>query len=154
MRFLSDGLSTEAILCGCRALSSQELLVDLVDAACRAYAWPNREEMLALVMDREAKMSTGIGLGIAVPHARLEGVDQVYIAVACIPEGLDFRSSDRKPVKLAILLVSPVSGAMAHVQTLAMISRIAKTVVDQLSGAANPEEFLALLTQWEQARRT
>ena len=154
MRALSDGMSPDAVLCGRRFLSNQGLLVDLVDAACRAYSWPDREEILSLVLDREAKMSTGIGLGIAVPHARLEGVDRVHVAVACVPEGVDFCAPDRKPVTLVMLLVSPMSGAMAHVQALALISRIAKTAVEQLSGAADPEQFIALLTQWELARKT
>jgi len=148
---LSESLSPAAILCGCQISSRDEILEKLVMAAAEAYGWDDGPAIAAMVRDREAKMSTAIGLGIAVPHSRLERLERIHVAIACVPEGVDFRAPDRKPVKLVLLLVSPVSAAGLHVQALAMVSRIGQAVVDRLVGAGDPSELLTILGEWEAA---
>ena len=146
---ISEIIAPEAILCGCRIHSRDELLGEMVRVAAKVHSWTNAEELTAMVIDRECKMSTGIGIGIAVPHARLETVDRIHVAVACVPAGVDFRSPDRNPVRLALLLVSPVAAACVHVKALAAVSRIAQTTVDRLVVSATPEDFLETLRGWE-----
>jgi nitrogen PTS system EIIA component len=146
---LSENLSAAAILCGHRADSREEVLDRLVTAAAAAYGWDDGPTLSQMVREREAKMSTVIGMGIAVPHSRLERLDRVHVAVACLPSGVEFNSGDRKPVRLVVLLVSPLAAAGLHVQALAMVGRITESLVEGLVGAATPAAFLDVLTAWE-----
>jgi fructose PTS system EIIBC or EIIC component len=149
MILMSEILSPGAILCGCPFLSRDELLDELVGVAAREYGWTDGEEVARRVREREAKMSTAIGLGIAVPHARMEGRSLVQVAVACLPAGLDFGASDGKPVRLVLLLVSPVSAPGIHVQALATVGRISPQLVESLVHSRTPDEFLRILGGWE-----
>lgn len=149
MLLLSQILAPGAILCGCQFLSQDDLLQELVGAAAREYGWTDGEEVARRVREREAKMSTSIGLGIAVPHARMEERAVIQAAVACLPGGLDFRSPDGKPVRLVLLLVSPVSTPGIHVQALAAVSRISPQLVERLVRSSAPDEFLRILGEWE-----
>ena len=146
---LSEVLPPRAILCGCRIPTREALLDELVGAAARAHDWTDGEEIARLVREREAKMTTAIGQGIAVPHARREDRERIAAAVACLPGGIDFQAPDRKPVRLVFLLVSPLAAPGLHVQALAAVSRIPPQVVERLVGAPSPEAFREALVGWE-----
>lgn len=146
---LSENLAPEAILCGCRISSRDELLAEIVRTAGKVHGWNDADEIVARVIAREAQMSTAIGQAIAIPHARLERLDQIQVAVACLPGGVDFRSPDRKPVRLVLLLVSPISAPVIHVQALAAVSRIKLPFVERLVASPTPAEFLRALAEWE-----
>jgi len=146
---LSEHLSRDAILCACQNLSRDEILEQLVRTAARAYGWDDGAAIAAMVREREAKMSTAIGMGIAIPHSRLDRLDRVCLALASVPAGVDFRAPDRKPVRLVVLLVSPVSAPGHHVQALAMVSRIGLAVVDRLVASSTPDELMAAVVEWE-----
>ncbi len=146
---LSEILAPEAIFCGCRISSREALLDELVGVAARAYDWTDGEEIVRLVREREAKLTTAIGQGIAVPHARRENRERIEIAAACLPQGVDCHAPDRKPVRLVFLLVSPLAAPGLHVQALAAISRIPPQVVDCLVEASSSEAFQEALVAWE-----
>lgn len=152
MLCLSEILVPHAILCECRISSRDEVLREMVRVAAAAWDWTNAEELAASVIDRERKMSTGIGIGVAVPHARMDTVDRVHVVAACLPAGVDFHSSDHKPVRLALLLVSPIAAAGLHVQALAAVSRISPALVDRLVASATPGEFMLAVSEWERTR--
>jgi mannitol/fructose-specific phosphotransferase system IIA component (Ntr-type) len=149
MLHLSEVLAPAAILCGCRFPTRDDLLEGLVALAAREYGWTDGADVARRVREREAKMSTSIGLGIAVPHARMEDRERIQVAAACVPAGLDFQASDRKPVRLVLLLVSPVSAPGIHVQALAAASRLAPRQVEQLVCSSTPQDFLEVLKGWE-----
>jgi PTS system nitrogen regulatory IIA component len=149
MLHLSEILAPGAILCGCRILSRDDLLEELVSVAGREYGWSDGAEVARRVREREAKMPTSIGRGIAVPHARMEDRERIQVAAACVPDGLDFRASDRTPVRLVLLLVSPLSTPGIHVQALASVSRVPPQLVEELVCSSAPEAFLEALRVWE-----
>jgi nitrogen PTS system EIIA component len=149
MLHLSEILAPGAILCGCRILSRDDLLEELVAVAVREYGWTDGSEVARRVREREAKMPTSIGRGIAVPHARMEARERIQVAVACVPAGLDFLASDRTPVRLVLLLVSPLTAPGIHVQALASVSRLSPQLVEELVGSSAPEAFLETLRAWE-----
>ena len=149
MFLLTEHLAPDAILCGCRISSRDDLLREMAATAGSVYSLDAPDEIAARVIERESRMTTAIGLGIAVPHARLERLDRVRVVVACVPAGLDFHAPDRKPVRLALLLVSPMDAPGIHVQALAAVSRIRQELVDWLVGASGPAEFLSILAGWE-----
>ena len=146
---LSENLAPGAILCGCRISSRDELLAEIVRTAGAVHGWNDADEIVARVVAREAQMSTAIGQSIAIPHARLERLDRIQVAVACLPAGVDFKAPDRKPVRLVLLLVSPVSAPAIHVQALAAVSRIKLPFVEKLVGSPAPADFLRALAEWE-----
>lgn len=123
----------------------------LVDALCCAHGLPDRDPILSAVAQRESKMSTAVGMGIAIPHARLESAPRLCAAVAVCPGGLDFPVSDGAPVRLVFLLLSPPSAAGLHVQALASVARLSGPLLDSLLGARDAMEFREVLLRGEAA---
>jgi len=102
------------------------------DAALRAIAslltMPEgavNEEVLYDVLDeRERLASTGIGSGVAIPHGRFDGVEELRAAVAICPAGVDFDAVDRLPVNILVGIVGPKSMPQKHLAALAGVSRV------------------------------
>ncbi len=82
--------------------------------------------MLHVLLEREKLGSTGIGDGIAIPHGKLAGLDEMVIAFGRSREGIDFEAMDGKPVHLFFLLMAPENSAGQHLKALAKISRMMK----------------------------
>jgi mannitol/fructose-specific phosphotransferase system IIA component (Ntr-type) len=76
------------------------------------------------ILAREAKMTTGIGHGIAVPHARTQAADRLRVVFARHLHGLDWGAVDGKPVHFIVLLVSPPDQPGPHLQFLAAVARL------------------------------
>ncbi len=79
------------------------------------------------VMDREAKMSTGIQHGVAIPHAKTRAVKQLTACIGIKKEGIDFNALDGEKSKIFIMTLSPSDHIGPHVQFLAEVSRVIKT---------------------------
>ena len=120
-----DHLTADCILLDGRAKRKEEVLTDLAlllsagDAALRS-------EILEGLVERETVMSTGIGHGIAVPHARLDRLDGLRLGLARYRHGVDFKSLDGQPVYLAFGVIGPPGMADGHVKLLARIARLVK----------------------------
>ena len=82
-----------------------------------------QEEILAAIVEREELGSTGIGHGVAVPHAKCGGISRLCGAVAEFPAGVDFESLDHKPVRLVYLIVSPRNRPAEHLRILESIAQ-------------------------------
>lgn len=96
-------------------------LVDLLQGAGQLI---NRDAVFQAVWAREQIRSTGIGEGLAVPHAKTQGCLRLTMAVGKPAEPLEFESADRRPCGLVVLLTGPVASAGPHLQALAQISRL------------------------------
>ena len=83
-----------------------------------------REEILESLKERERQISTGIGSGVAIPHAFSDKIDQVVAAFARSKEGVDFEALDNAPVNFVILFIVPKKDYNMHLQTLAAIARM------------------------------
>lgn len=83
-----------------------------------------RDEVLDALKAREQQISTGIGSGVAIPHAFSDSVDQVVAAFARSKEGVDFEALDNAPVNFIILFVVPKKDYGMHLQTLAAIAKM------------------------------
>ncbi len=81
------------------------------------------QQLYRKLCEREALGSTGIGSGVALPHCKLPGLDEVVLAVGISPDGVEFGAVDGVPVKVFFLLISPDDAPAAHLQSLAAISR-------------------------------
>ena len=141
------GLKKEAVAFCHDAIAKEEALHRVIELACSAFTLPSSDEITASIMERENKLSTGIGLEIAVPHCRSDSVKMRVSAVLFIPSGIEYNSVDRLPVKLIFLVVSPSADVQGHI---ACLSSIARAVSDEeirrkLVSAVSPNELFDLL---------
>lgn len=99
--------------------------------------------------EREQLASTGIGHAVAVPHCKMDSIDDVLLAVGYTQKGIEFGAVDGKPVRLFFLVVSPTSQPAAHLHCLAAISKWVQKSgkVDTLLDTQDPERVLELLRQ-------
>lgn len=127
MRF-SDLVADAAIFTSLKSADRDAAIAELVDGLCAAGIAPaaHRDELVAKVLDRERKGSTGFGQGIAVPHVKHKSVSRVAAAIGLSPSGIDFTSLDRLPVFSIVLLLSPEDQPDPHLEAM-------KVVFDHLS---------------------
>src|ERR1700690_3851098 len=119
---LADFLNPGAVLAGFKTTEKTQLLRDLAGRAAPAV----KAEASAIVdalLAREELGSTGLGQGIALPHARIEGVRRLFGLFARLERPIDFAAIDDKPVDLVFLLLIPSGAGVEHLAALAAISR-------------------------------
>lgn len=80
-------------------------------------------DIVSVAMERERLGSTGVGSGVALPHARIDGIDRVYAAFAKLETPLDYDAIDDRPVDLVVMLIAPSSAGGEHLRALAQVSR-------------------------------
>ena len=106
---LSEIIGVDAVRAPLKATSKKRLLQDLADMAEAVYGLPSATVYKAL-MDREALGPTGVGRGVAIPHARFAGVSHVLGLFVRLEKPVDFESIDRQPVDLVFALFAPGGG--------------------------------------------
>lgn len=123
-----------------------EYLLDLVVEAGRV---TDRETALSALMEREAETTTGVGKGIAIPHAQTSAVDDPSVAFCRSSDGLDFDSMDERPAHLIFMILVPEGGTDEHLDILASLSRslMHEDVRDGLSNADTPAEVQAVMEE-------
>jgi mannitol/fructose-specific phosphotransferase system IIA component (Ntr-type) len=109
------------------------------------------DDVAAKILERESEMSTGIGYGIAIPHARISGIDRLYMVAARSAQGLEFNAIDEQPVHLVFMMISPANTSIEHTQILSSLSRIMsyEEVRTKLLKAEDSEQFLDVITKSE-----
>ncbi|WP_415922369.1 PTS sugar transporter subunit IIA [Tateyamaria sp. SN6-1] len=131
-------LKPEAVKVVSSASSKKRLLHEIGDLMEVAYGVTGALVVEAL-MAREALGPTGVGHGVALPHARLDGIDAVMGAFVLLDKPIEFDSVDRQPVDIAFALFAPEEAGVDHLKALALVSR---TLRDQAICAklrANPD---------------
>lgn len=108
-------------------------------------------EVLGAVEEREAVLSTGIGFGVAIPHARSAQVRELSLVCGVSLSPVPFDSIDGEPVRLFFLIVGPEASAGEHVKVLGRIARLVRrdNLREQLCEAETPDEFYSLLLEAE-----
>ena len=124
--------------------SAIERLADLVVGSEKA---ADREALLTAIMDREKQGSTGIGHGIAIPHARTGGVREVVVALGISAPGMDFDSPDGEPCYLIFLIAAPPSESTKYLEALAAVATLGEhpDQVAELRAAGSVDEVLRFL---------
>jgi PTS system fructose-specific IIC component/PTS system nitrogen regulatory IIA component len=135
--FLSDVFPPAFIKAGLEAEDKEEAFEELVDQFCQGAKNNARDEILEALLEREAKMSTGIQQGIAIPHAKTNAVDQVYGVLGISRRGIDYEALDGKPVHLLFMLLAPPQHSEEH---LRLLKRLAELL-------GNPQFYTDLLDQ-------
>lgn len=142
---LSDILSAEAILPRLLATSRKQALQAMTEALARSRGIDARAAFDAILI-RERLAGTGMGDGVAIPHALAKGVTAPIGAFARLEPPQDFEALDRRPADLVFLLLSPPDRGADHLKALARISRFLKhaDVRENLRAARGVEEIYAL----------
>ena len=123
---LSKIIKKTAINLEMGAATKDEALYSLVEILCSAYRISDPSTVLEAIKAREDKQSTGVGMGLAVPHAKTSVVDRLYVAFGRSKDGIDFDSIDGEKAYLFFILVSPRDVSGPHIKALAGISRLVK----------------------------
>lgn len=144
---LSALLKAEAVKVIGSASSKKRLLQDLGELAHTAYGMDQARVVEAL-MERESLGPTGVGNGIALPHARLDGIDDVTGAFILLEKPVEFDSIDRQPVDLVFALFAPQEAGVDHLKALALVSRTFRDehVCKKLRANADSGTLYAILT--------
>ena len=142
---LKDLLTPESVVLPLRGGSKEEIIRRLVDAL--PVEGGDREGILRAVLEREKVMSTGIGRGVAIPHAKTDQVSGLMAAIGISEEPLPFEAIDKKPVRIFFLIVSDPGTSSPHLKALSMISRVLNdgNRKEALVEARTVEEVLAAL---------
>jgi PTS system nitrogen regulatory IIA component len=123
---ITDMLRKEFVLEELKAGNKRDALAELAGVFAKGECRVDHEAMLHVLLEREKLGSTGIGDGIAIPHGKIAGLDEMVIAFGRSKEGIDFEAMDGKPAHLFFLLMAPVNSAGQHLKALAKISRMMK----------------------------
>lgn len=127
MQKLSDALHKEYIALGLRAGSKEEALRELIRRLSEEKVVADAEPFLDAVLAREKLQSTGIGGGVAIPHARSAGVKRLTVMLGRFEGGVDFAALDDQPVQLVFLIAAPQRTAGGYIQTVAKVARLLKS---------------------------
>lgn len=123
---LRDYLCKDLLLPELQARNKAEVLAELV--AILSQKWPDFDAQAAfqVLKDREGLGSTGIGEGVAIPHGKLEGLEQIVLVVGRSSQGVDFEALDHKPCHIFFMVLAPEHVAGMHLRILASITRLLK----------------------------
>lgn len=119
---LSSILRVDAVKTLSAVTSKKRLLHEVSEIAASVYSLQSADVCAAL-QERESLGPTGVGQGIALPHARLSGLEKVHGIFVRVEKPLDFDSVDRQPVDLIFALLAPLDAGVDHLKALAMVSR-------------------------------
>lgn len=150
---LSQLLREELVVQPLDAPDKWSAIRGLAEVAARAGVIPTA--MLGGVQDallaRERSMTTGMESGIAIPHAAVDGIDEVVAVLGIARQGIPFESLDGLPARILVCLVIPRSKKLLHIRTLAEIAKLLarREVRDAMLAAAGPAELLAIVREKE-----
>ena len=148
---LASLLSSEQIIPEMQATERWPAIVELIDLLVRLgkIEESSRESILAALKQREETMSTGIGFGIAIPHASSDDVTEVVAAFGRSNQGIEFDALDNAPVKFVVLFIVPKNQFQTHLRTLAAIAKFLndRSVRESLAAAGSQEEILSIFRE-------
>jgi len=151
---LKELLRTDCVRLDVPFADKESLIRGMVEDLVRAGVVTDSGAVVEALLDRERVMSTGIGGGVAIPHAQNQAVKSLTVSLVRIPEGVPFDSLDEKPVRLVFGIVGPEERA-GFIRILARISRLLYSgdLQARLLEAETVEEVLRIITQEEDKLR-
>lgn len=151
-----DFLNSKAISADLQATDKKGIIKELLDLLTRAGEInpKDKENILDVIMEREALGSTGIGLGIGIPHGKSEHVKNLTASFGISLKGIDFDSLDGEPAHIFFLLLAPQDTAGPHLKALARISRLLKEKYfrDALKKSTDPKDIIRIIKEEDQKK--
>jgi mannitol/fructose-specific phosphotransferase system IIA component (Ntr-type) len=151
---VGDLLAPERVRVPLEGLDKESILAELVDLVARSAGLAaQRDEIQRAVWEREEVLSTGIGEGIALPHAKIDGLGVIVMAAGVCREPVEFGALDGGPVWLIFLILGPETAAGSQVRLLSRISRLLReeSTRRRLMSAEDAERFYQILREAESA---
>lgn len=148
---LSGVIRTETILMDLTAKEKVSVIQELAEPAAKT-GNVRLEEMIRVILEREKLGSTGIGKGIAIPHGKLQTLQEPILGFGISRNGVDFDSLDGLPVHLFFLLITPEKSPGTHIKLLSQIARMMKNdlVKNRLLQAQDPGQVIDVLRSEEE----
>lgn len=145
---LSSILKPEAVKVISSASSKKRLLQELGELAYSAYGM-NAAATVEALLERESLGPTGVGQGVALPHARMAGLEMVQGAFLLLEKPVDFDSVDRQPVDIIFTLFAPEEAGVEHLKALALVSRTLReaSLCSKLRANPNASTLYTILTE-------
>jgi len=145
---LSDLITAEDVIPRLRATSKKQALQELAQRGARVTGLPERAVFEAL-LERERLGTTGVGQGVAIPHAKFADLDRLYGLFARLEHPIDFESIDDQPVDLLFVLLAPEDAGAEHLKALARVSRLFRNAAlcEKLRASSDAAALYALLTE-------
>lgn len=148
---ISELLSLKSIDIDASAVSKEEVIDKMTRLMEKSGNLSDREEYKKGVLAREEEGTTGVGEGIAIPHAKNAAVIRAGLAAAVLKAGVDYDSMDGEPVNLAFMIAAPEGAANTHLEALARLSTMLmdSEFKEMLFKAESPEEFIRIIDDKE-----
>ena len=129
------------------ATTKEAVIEELVNLAATSNMVKDRDQLMADIKEREELVTTGVGYGVAFPHAKTKSVKGIVIAFGRSETGIEFDAMDHKPVNLFFLIAAPEDAIGAHLNVMARLSFLMKAVENRqkLMEATSPGDVLALV---------
>ncbi len=144
---LTEQLTTSVIKIGLQSEDKEELFEEMVQFLVEAGCLKNRNAALEALIEREAKMTTGIARWIGLPHGKVEDIDNLIIALGVSKKGIEYDSLDGEPVYIVLLVLAEIDNPGPHIEALAEISRLFALpgFTEKMRAAKSPDEAIALI---------
>ena len=144
---IRDLLSRESIQLNVAPVSKAEAINKLADLMDASGKLSDKEQYIKDVLKREASGTTGLGDGIATPHAKSAGVRTAGLSAMTVPQGMDFEAMDGLPSRLFFMIAAPDGSNDTHLELLSKLATMLMDpdFVNALVGAKNVDEFLSLI---------
>ncbi|AEP29022.1 PTS IIA-like nitrogen regulatory protein PtsN [Brumicola nitratireducens] len=144
---ISDIISLDRTECAVECQSKKRIFEVISEIAVKGNPQLNLNDVLASMLAREKMGSTGIGNGIAIPHGRIEGIQDIVAIIVTSEEPIQFDAIDDKPVDIFFALLVPSEQTQEHLQTLSSIAQKLsdKNIVKALRNAATRDEIISAL---------
>jgi nitrogen PTS system EIIA component len=148
---LQDLFPPDRIKLNLESSDKDEAFEELVDVFVRSTGLDVREEALRAIRDREAKMSTGIKHGIAIPHGQTRAVEGTFGVLGISVKGIDYEALDGDPVYLLFLIVSPEKNTEEHLRLLKRLTILLDNpqFYQDLSQAQEPGAVSGMIRKYE-----
>jgi PTS system nitrogen regulatory IIA component len=144
---IADLITPQSVIANFRVSSKKQALQELAKKAASLVGQPEKL-VFDVLSERERLGTTGVGLGIAIPHGKLPGLDRMTGLFARLEKPVDFEAIDNQPVDLVFLMLAPEDAGADHLKALARVSRLLRdrAVCAKLRGTDNADALYALLT--------
>ena len=151
MAKISELLPRSAIVLSLQSKEKFDVISELVHPLVAAGAITEESEFVSAIVRRENMESTGIGLGVAIPHARTRAISSIVLAFGRSDSGVDFNSLDGKPSHLIFLIAAPEEQKTEYIMTLARLSKLLRKdeVRIGLNKAGSPDDVMRVIMQHE-----
>lgn len=151
MAKISELLPRSAIVLNLQSKEKFAVINELVRPLVATGAITEESEFVSAIVRRENMESTGIGLGVAIPHARTKAVSSIVLAFGRSDSGVDFNSLDGKPSHLVFLIAAPEEQKTEYIMTLARLSKLLRKdeVRIGLNKAGSPDDVIDVILQHE-----